>query len=256
MYYCGIDVAKRKHVAILLDEQGDVVMAAFRLSYNRQGFGALIELLNPMQVHAYSRTAIRRRKSDRLDAYWVADYIRIASWPVTSIDTPVLLQLRELTRFRHRLTQQIGDGKRKMICILDRVFPEYETPFSDVFLASSRQLLSRAVTAEDFAEFDLQELADVLSRASKGRFGLPKARSIQDLAQQSVGVGFLSDAVHVEMRCLLSQVDLLMQQRDEIDGLITQLMDELNQHVTILSYGLTTTANGRKASPMALPWEL
>lgn len=35
MYYCGIDVAKRKHVAILLDEQGDVVMAPFRVSNNR-----------------------------------------------------------------------------------------------------------------------------------------------------------------------------------------------------------------------------
>lgn len=74
-----------------------------------------------------------------------------------------------------------------MICILDRVFPEYETLFSDVFLASSRQLLSRAVTAEDFAEFDLQKLADVLSKASKGRLGLPKAQRIQNLAQQSVG---------------------------------------------------------------------
>lgn len=114
-----------KNVAILLDEQGDVAMAPFRVSYNRQGFGALIEqlepfkeevriglestghywlalfdklteagfqvsLLNPMQVHAYSRTAIRRRKNDRLDAYWVADYIRIASLPVTSMDMRVL----------------------------------------------------------------------------------------------------------------------------------------------------------------------
>lgn len=43
------------------------------------------------------------------------------------------------------------------------------------------------------------------------------------------------------MRCLLSQVDLLMQQRDEIDGLITQLVDELNQYIIrIPGIGLVT----------------
>jgi hypothetical protein len=49
---------------------------------------------------------------------------------------PDLVQLRELTRFRASLTDQIGDCKRKVIGILDRVFPEYETLFP---MSSSRR---------------------------------------------------------------------------------------------------------------------
>ena len=75
---------------------------------------------------------------------------------------PIILQLRELTRFRFRLVQKASDCKRKILSILDRVFPEYETLFSSVFLKSSRALFQEATTAQEIADFDLVGLADLL----------------------------------------------------------------------------------------------
>ncbi len=103
-----------------------------------------------------------------------------------------------MARFRFSLTDQIGDAKRKVLAVLDRVFPEYETLFSNVFIASSRQLLAEAVTAQDFAEFDLQEMTRLLHVASRGRFGQAKAEAISQNGAAVDGVRFLADAARLE----------------------------------------------------------
>ena len=278
MFFCGIDVAKHNHTVLVVDETGRVVQPAFSIENRRESFDHLattltafsepvaigmeatghywlalyddltqrgypVTVINPLQVAAYRRSGVRKVKTDRTDAFWIADFLRIAAPAPTSRDIPALLQMRELTRFRFWLTDQIGDCKRKILSVLDRVFPEYETLFSNVFLTSSRALLKEAATAQDIADFDLTELTDLLQKTSHGRFGQPKAQAIQHAAQQSVGVRFLVDAVRVEMRCLLQQVDLLQEQVAQIDDALTALMHQIPQHITsIPGIGLVTGA--------------
>jgi len=266
MFYCGIDIAKRQHVVALLDENGQRMQSIFSISNDRAGFDHLIQslpamdavmialeatghywlalydvltqqgysvaVLNPLQVATYRRSGVRKVKNDRSDAVWIADFVRIANPSPTRQDLPVHLQLRELSRFRFRLNEQIGDIKRKLLTILDRVFPEYEQLFSSVFLQASRALLEQAVSAQEVAEMDLQELETLLHAASRGRFGREKAQQIHAQAVQSVGVGFLADAAQMEMRCLLAQIELLEQQRDQIDAALAKLMSQIPQHIT------------------------
>jgi transposase len=208
VYYCGIDIGKRKHMALFLDNTGRVVRPAFPVLNMRDGFAQLVQelrsltgavaiaveatghywlalyeslsrqgfevvVLNPLQVHAYHRSGVRKCKSDRSDAFWIADYLRIAQPQPTASRLPAMLQLRELARFRYGLTAQIGDCKRKIVSVLDRIFPEYETLFSNVFLVTSQRLLQEAITPEEFAEFDLSELSRMLQSFSRGRFQAP-----------------------------------------------------------------------------------
>ena len=267
MYFCGIDIAKHQHAAFVVDDKGRVVQPAFSFDNSRAGFDQLatalaelsepvtvgleatghywlalyddltqqgysVTVINPLQIAAYRRSGIRKTKTDTTDAFWIADFLRIANLRPTDQDLPVILQLRELSRFRFWLTDQIGDCKRKILCILDRVFPEYETLFSSVFLKSSRALLKEAVSAQEMADFDLAQLTDLLRHASRGRFGQPKAQAIQNAARQSVGVGFLVDAVRVQMRCLLEQIDLLQEQVRQLDDTLAELMEQIPQYIT------------------------
>lgn len=267
MHTVGIDVGKRHHVAVTLDANGQQVGKALRFANDQDGFGQLRErlagvdevaligleatghywlalytmlsdagyelvVLNPLQIHAYRKSGIRKRKNDRYDAYWIADYIRISQQPPSSQPQPELLQLRELTRFRASLTEQVGDCKRKVISILDRVFPEYETLFSNVFIQTSRRLLAEALTPDEFADFDLTELAQLLAETSRGRHGQAKAEELQSLARRSVGIGFLGNALRVQMTCLLQQLTLLDAQRLQLEVEITALMDRLPQFIT------------------------
>jgi transposase len=269
MYYCGIDVAKHKHAVAVLDEQGGVQKPAFTTENTHAGMHTLLEVLkplgdevcigleatghywlslydvltrhgysvvvlNPLQISAYRRSGVRKVKNDKTDAVWIADFLRISNTPAAARDIPTLLQLRELTRFRFWLTDQIGDCKRKLLTILDRVFPEYESLFSSVFVQSSRAMLQEAVTAQDFVNFDVQELTDLLTRTSRRRFGAEKAQLIQETARRSIGIGFLADAVHVEMRCLLAQIELLEEQQQEVDKTLDTLMTSIPQHITTI----------------------
>ena len=267
MHTVGIDVGKRQHVAVILDANGQQVGQALSFANDQTGFKQLRErlatvaevaligleatghywlalytmlteaeydlvVLNPLQIHAYRKSGIRKRKNDRYDAYWIADYIRISQRPQRHQPQPELWQLRELTRFRASLTAQLADSKRKIISILDRVFPEYESLFSNVFIQTSRRLLAEALTPDEFADFDLTELAQLLSQASRGRHGQAKAEEIQALARDSVGIGFLGYALRVQMNCLLQQLTLLDAQRQQLDAEITALMDQFPQHIT------------------------
>lgn len=269
MYYCGIDIAKKKHDAVILDHEGKSLSKPMTIANTASGFEELtsklqsldqdvfigleatghywlalydklsnadfkIVVLNPIQIAAYRRSGIRKVKNDRKDAWWIADYLRIANLPPTDRQLPILLRLRELTRFRYALMDQVGDLKRKILCILDRVFPEYETVFSDVFIKSSRALLKEAVSAQEIADFDLSELTAILKKNSGGRFGQEKASHIQDLARESVGVGFLAEAVYIEMQCLLEQLDLLLNQIAMLDKSIEKIMDQIPQFITTI----------------------
>lgn len=267
MYFCGIDIAKKKHDAVIVDGEGNFLGKPISITNTAAGFeeiltrlqsldqnvligleatghywlalyerlseaGFKIVVLNPLQIAAYRRSGIRKVKNDRKDAWWIADYLRIANLQPTDRQLPILLKLRELTRFRYALMGQVGDLKRKVLSILDRVFPEYETLFSDVFIKSSRALLKEAVTADEIANFDLSELTAILKTNSRGRFGQEKASRIQNLARQSVGIGFLTDAVYLEMRCLLEQLDLLLSQIEMLENAIDEMMDQIPQFIT------------------------
>ena len=269
MYYCGIDVAKHKHAVVVLDEQGHVHKPAFTAENTHAGMEVLLEalkpfaedvcvgleatghywlslydvltrqgypvvVLNPLQISAYRRSGVRKVKNDKTDAVWIADFVRISNTPASSRDIPALLQLRELSRFRFWLSDQIGDCKRKLLTILDRVFPEYESLFSSVFVQSSKAILKEAVSAQEFAEFDVQELTELLRKTSRGRFGKEKAQEIQAQARQSIGIGFLTDAVRVEMRCLLTQIDLLEEQQLEVEQAQETLMESIPQYLTTI----------------------
>jgi transposase len=263
----GIDIAKRMHEACFMDQAGQQIAKARRFRNTRRGVGALlddlqqlgepatigleatghywlalhdalvraghtVQVLNPLQTHAYRKTTLRKVKSDRKDAWLIADVVRIGRGRAAYVPDATILQLRELTRFRWRLVDQIGDAKRRALSILDRVFPEYESLFSDVFIKSSRALLQQATTAADFASADLAELTTLLERTSRGRLGQAKAEAVQAAARDSLGLAKLGGVAGFELRALLDHIAFLEQQVAATEQHIEAVMATLEQHVT------------------------
>ena len=194
--------------------------------------GHAVQVLNPLQTHAYRKTTIRKVKSDRKDAWLIADVVRIGRGRAAYVPDETILQLRELTRFRWGLVDQIGDAKRRALTILDRVFPEYESLFSDVFIKSSRALLLRATTAAEFADADLDELTSVLKTTSRGRLGRDRAEAVQSAARDSLGLAKLGGVASFELRALLEQIAFLEQQVAAVEQQVESLLATLEQHVT------------------------
>ncbi len=263
----GIDIAKRTHEACFMGQDGRQIGKTRRFHNTRRSVRALlddlqqlpepatigleatghywlalhdelvraghtVQVLNPLQTHAYRKTTIRKLKTDRKDAWLIADVVRIGRGRAAYVPDETILQLRELTRFRWAVVDQIGDAKRRSLSILDRVFPEYETLFSDVFIKSSRALLQQATTAAEFADADLAELTAVLKQKSRGRLGAEKAEALQLAAHDSLGITRLGGVASFELRALLDQIAFLEHQVAAIEQQIETRLAEIAQHVT------------------------
>lgn len=267
MISVGIDVGKRSHEVCLMDAEGHQIGKFFRFQHSRQGMASLVEILrrqpepciialeatghywlavyhhllqegftlvivNPLQSHAYRRSTIRKVKSDRRDAWIIADLLRIGRVRPGYVPGPDIQTLRDLARFRMELVDQVGDAKRRILGVLDKVFPEYESFFSSVFIATSRELLKRAATAEEFAVLDLKEITQVVKKASHGRLGMERVERLQQAARTSLGLPYLRDAATVEIRCLLAQVEFLEVQVEAIETAMEQLFSQVTQYLT------------------------
>ena len=170
MFFVGIDIGKNNHVASMMDDTGKVVFKAFSFPNTSDGANALfsklasyslnpsdfeigmeatghywlsvysflfeksflLHVINPIQTDGWRRgTEIRKRKNDIIDSVLIADLIRYGQFVETRLADEDLFSLRTLTRFRTYLVESISDLKRKVVCVLDQVFPEYQSVFSD-----------------------------------------------------------------------------------------------------------------------------
>src|SRR5699024_904505 len=130
--------------------------------------GFITTAFNPFQSDAFRHFYIRKTKTDVRDAYLFAHVIRIDSQDETLFLEDDLLELRYLESLRFSFVDQCSDLKRKVISLLDQVFPEYERVFADVFGLSSTEILLNAPLPEDLLDIDTQKLADLLNQVSKG----------------------------------------------------------------------------------------
>ena len=267
MIAVGIDVGKRTHQACFLDEQGQELGRSLRFANSCEGVRQLeerlqglpervtialeasghywlglhrrltqagfpVQVVNPLQTDALRDTGVRKTKTDRRDAFVLADLVRIGRARPNYVPDDTILQLRELTRFRWDLADRIGDAKRKVLTVLDRVFPEFAPQFTDPFGTSARELLARAASAAEFAALDLTELVKLLERTSRKQFGRAKAEALQRSARESLGLASLGPAAQLEIRALLDQIGLLQAQVREVDAAITQLLAGREHHLT------------------------
>ena len=125
--------------------------------------------------------------------------------------------------------------KRKIIALLDQTFPEYEKLFSDSFGKSSVELLANYSTPEEILSVDSQTLADLLSKASRGRFGLDKANQIQQTAKNSFGIVLASSSFALIIRQYLEQLKSLESSIAAFDEEIARLMDNFDTKLETLA---------------------
>lgn len=115
---------------------------------------------------------------------------------------------------------------------MDRVFPEYQHFFSDMFGKTSTELLSQAITPEEILAIPTDELSAILKKASRGRFGDAKVEEIRAAAKSSFGITIATSAFAMQLRQLLEMIDLLERQLDELDFEIEQYLIQLDTPIT------------------------
>ncbi|MDD4436583.1 MAG: IS110 family transposase [Tissierellia bacterium] len=273
MLYLGIDIGKNNHVASLIDEKGKIVFKAFSFSNTVDGGenllsklnnfipsisdieigmeatghywlsiysflvekGFVIHVVNPIQTDGWRKgTEIRKRKTDIIDSVLIAELIRYGDFLETSLADENTMSLRNLSRFRNYLIGSIGDLKRKTICVLDQVFPEYQSVFSDVFGQTSKEILLNFSSPGDFENISSDQLQKALSEITMKKFAANKINQLSSMAKRSFGVTFCLDSFALQLKLLIEQINFIENQVKDIEQQISNLLDKINSTITTI----------------------
>lgn len=226
MFIVGIDIAKRNHEAVIITEDGQTVRKSFSFRNNCTGYNLLLEqvrkqtkvksqitfatesaahywlalyarpvkdgytvmVLNPIQSHSLRELYIRKAKTDARDSLIIADLVRFGRCQASNVPQDKILALRELCRNRAYLIDVAADLKRKLIALLDRTFPEYESVFDSLFGKASVAVLRKYPTPQKIKSAHLEKLTEILWNSSGGHFGGWKARQLKETACNSFGI--------------------------------------------------------------------
>ena len=273
MFYLGIDIAKNTHVASLIDEKGKNIFKGFSFSNSTDGGKSLLEIIkkyvdfsdvtvgmeatghywlsiysflydydfhsihviNPIQTDGWRKsTEIRKRKNDIIDSVLIADLIRYGDFVETSLSNEDLFSLRNICRMRNYLVQSTGDLKRKIICVLDQVFPEYQSIFSNTFGTTSKQLLLDFSSPADFEELSVDVLTETLESLSRKRIGQSTAEKLNNYTKNSFGITFSRESFTFQLKLLIEQIKFIEGQIKDCETKIKELMKKINSPITTI----------------------
>lgn len=279
MIYAGVDIAKMGHVADAVDESGDRVAKAMSLKDGDAGFekcvawlegvaegpadvavameatghywmacltypaarGFAVVVVNPVHVKAVRRIkSLSGVKNDRIDAWLIAETLRIGEYDPTRLATDELQSLKTLTRCRQSIRDSIAEAEAKATCPMDSYFPECAGPFSDMFGAASTAVLARACTPSEVSRTRASTLARLMSDASRGRLGTDKAAGLKAAARPSVGIRLGEEAAAFEIREYVDLIGLLGAKAARADAQIAELLDRIEPLVPTIP-GMSST---------------
>ena len=284
-YFLGIDIAKTNHVASLIGSDGSVVIRAIKFKNSNEGYTKLLNTIqnklndlsniniameatghywlslysalvddgfnvsvyNPYQIKSY-RGAYnnRKQKNDIIDSIIIADYLRVFGMKDSKLPQEDLMALKQFTRFRSNIVENVSSIKVQVIGLLDKVFPEYKDFFCDVFGVTSKQILLNCPTPDDIIRISTTKLANLLSKNSRGKFGKDDALNMKEVAKSSFGIKFTTDACSFEIKQLINQVIFLESQLEDVDKQISELYNKLDSHL------LSVPGIGIKLAPTIL----
>lgn len=279
MFYLGIDIGKNTHVASLMDNDAKVIFKAFSFSNTLDSAESLLQkiepyrdnieigmeatghywlslysfliengftvhVVNPIQTDGWRKgTEIRKRKTDIIDSVLIADLIRYGDFLETTLTDEDTLSLRNLSRFRNYLISSISDLKRKSIAVLDQIFPEYASVFTDIFGKTSKELLKTLNLPSDYENLSAKKLKKVLSGITMKKKAAQAIDTLSEKADRSFGISFCQDSFSFQLKLLIEQICFIEEQVLSVENEIDTLLSKMDTYIkTVPGVGSVTAA--------------
>lgn len=255
--FVGIDVSKEKFDACGIGDEGKKKFSVC-CSMNREGFEKLIlqlpegvplligmestasyhialfsyltaqgyqvAIINPLLIANFAKLSLRKTKTDKKAALTIAQFLLLRKEALTmQTEPPRLAELKDLSRRKERLADQMTALKNDMMRILSVTFPELET-ITGIFTKSTLRLLVQFPSACAMREAGYDAVAKVVVSRSRGRKSAASVQTLMDAAATSVGVTSSSkDLILKQETALLLHVQ---EQAEEITKVMVRLAGE------------------------------
>lgn len=197
------------HPSTLLDNDKDL-----------QRIGAEVVVQNPKAIHRF-KGMFDEDKTDRIDAFRIADFLRFGRYNKTVIKEEKYVALQRLTRSRYQVIQQLTECKQHF---LENLYYKCNTLSNDIdtsiFGAAMMELFADSLSLDDIAHMELEELALFLHKKGKGRFSDPEklAKNIKKAIRDSYRLGkVVQESVDMVLATYARLVQTLKKQIKELE---------------------------------------
>ena len=270
MILVGIDIGKNKHTFSMVDkETGEILSNPSEFNNNQEGFLLLIkkmssyaksELLIGMEDTGHYHFALLKylldnrytvalinptttdltRKlqggittNDPLDSLTICDVIgsnqRKKPYRITKVNRFDLYEQKQLTRHHHNLKEELNIYKCRLQKCIDIVFPEFNSLFRSKYGIVYMNILKTFSSADAVANADIRNIRKCFEFKGQGKRISLSAEQLKRTAKSSIGIP--SAAEEIQIRHLVSQIELLEEQLPEIDKKIEEFSLQNNSPI-------------------------
>lgn len=260
-WFLGIDVSKETFDACCLPNQGEKVFN-LSASMDRKGFEELIKqlstlsmtqesvlvgmestacyhinlysflvslgypvvVINPLLISNFVKLQLRKTKTDKKDASVIAQFLLLNRDSLSpTLLSSEISDLRDLSRQRESLVDQMSSTKSEIKRLLTMTFPELEH-ISGIFTKSMLRLLCQYPSAASMKQAKRSRIAKILIPGSYGKQTHASVDRILKAAQVSVGTSSPTKEIILKQKAsLLIQLEEHLQ---ELTGILIELCQE------------------------------
>ena len=272
MFLVGIDIGKNQHTFSVIDkETGEILLNPSVFDNNQNGFLLLIKkissynksnlligmedtghyhfallkylldrkytvaLINPTTTDLTRKIQGGITKNDPLDSLTICDVIssnyRKKPYRVTKVNRFDIYEQKQLTRHHHNLKEELNIYKNRLQKCIDIVFPEFNSLFNSKYGIVYMSVLKTFSSANAISNADIRSIRKCFEFKGQGKRISLSAEQLKLTAKASIGIP--SAAEEIQIRHLVSQIELLEEQLSEIDKRIEEFSVQNNS--TILS---------------------
>jgi transposase len=217
-----------KHLEELSNLQPQVVLEAtgnyskpIASFFSANGYSVVV--LNPLYTHQLKKKAIRKIKTDPIDAIRIAQAHYLGQGvPQFEMDEQVY-ELRALCRQYSHWKELYGEVQLHFRSVLDLLFPGYDRGFHKICNPTSLHLLVKYPTPQAILSANREDLIQILLQNRRGRqWNEEKLDVLISIARNSLPD---SHATHAHKMALRNYITLLNCYQDGISNIEGQMLD-------------------------------
>lgn len=192
---------------------------------------AKVFTINPKLVSKFREAYPDLDKTDRLDAWVIADRLRFGRLTTTIVMQEQYVALQRLTRMRFHLIHNLTREKQYFLQNLFYKCNAFTTEVeSSVFGHAILEMLSEKYSLDDIATMEVGDLADYLRDKGRNRFPDPEnvARCIQKAARASYRLSkVVEDSIDLVLGTSIQAIRSIQAQLKDLDKAIEKVLETI-----------------------------
>ena len=192
---------------------------------------------NPRRIKAYANS-YDEDKTDKNDAFFVADYFRVGRGKKNIIREENYLALQRLTRARYQMVEQMAKTKQHFLQNLgykaNTLSKELANGTStSVFSATVVDLMTEDLSLDEIAQMPLEEFSELIQKKGRGRFKDPEklAKVIKKAIRSSYRLGkVMTESIDTILGIQAREIRSLKKSIKEFDKAIEDLVQTMPEY--------------------------